>query len=305
MQAVSCLAVTPYHVLSASDDSNIHVWPLSGLLELDCPTEHKPELTLSHHRGAINSLMVSQSTTQEASICVSASRDKTCIIWDYRSGHVLRTLLFSTVPLCAALDPCTRALFVGGEDNGIYFVELFGDKPLLGPDSAEPASIVVQVGSPLGFTDSDFGQPSCLAVNYDASVILTGHSKGRIVRWSLADTGHPVELANLNASVTNLVFLPILARDTLIQPDAIVKPNQTTSRCSLSGRIRRDHNQQSRLVQMLYTPGFSATTIHEALLSMSAPALKHGSDDDHSEYGTDWAEILGKLKRLQGDALAW
>ena len=243
VQAVSCLAVTPYHVLSASDDSNINVWSLARLLELGADPGHEPDLTLSNHRGAITDLAVGPGTNAETNLCVSASKDKTCILWNYQSGQVLRTLLFPAAPLCISLDPCARALFVAGEDGGLYLVELFGDKPLLGSRSAELASILVQVNAPLGVADDDAGSPSCLALNYDGTAVFTGHTKGKILRWSLTDNAHPTEVANLNASVTNVVFEPLMPEDKPCRTATVVKPNQTkrqyTFTTQLDGHLGR------------------------------------------------------------------
>ena len=270
MQAVSCLAVTPHYLLSASDDSNINVWPLARLLELDTQVEHEPELTLSNHRGGITSLVAGPSTNPETSICVSSSKDKTCIIWNYRTGQALRTLLFSAAPLCARLDLSARALFVTTEAGAVHLVELFGERPLLGAHSAEQSSIVVQVTTALGIADEDTGPASCLAVSYDGTVILTGHTRGKIMRWSLTDNGHPTEVADLNAAVTNLAFVPLLPDKKLIRPVNIVKPNQALARYSFTARLDGAVDRETRFGRMLNTKGFPADVLYEALQSIPA-----------------------------------
>lgn len=265
VQAISCLAVTPYHILSGSDDSNINVWSLSRLLELDVQAEHEPDLTLSNHRGAITGLVAGPSTNPETSICVSASKDKTCIIWNYQTGQLLRTVLFPTIPVCSQLDPSARALFVSSEDGLLYLLDLFGgDKPLLGSRSTELPSIVVQVNTPLAASDPEAGQPLCLAVTYDGTSVLTGHASGKVLRWSLAENAHPTELARLNASVTNLAMLPPTA-DSPIKPANIVKPNQNLKRYAFTTQLNSDLGAGTRLGQMLTTRGFSAESIEAAL----------------------------------------
>lgn len=270
MQAISCLATTGSHVLTASDDSNINVWSLARLLEYGADPGFEPDLTLSNHRGAITSLVVASGDNSETSLCVSSSKDKTCIVWNYQTGQVLRTLLFPSIPLCATLDPCARALVVAAEDGSIFLIEFFGDKPLLGSRSAEAASIVVQVDSPLGVADADAGPATCLALNYNGTSLITGHTKGKILKWNLTDNSHPAELANLNASVTNLAFVPLLASHKSHTTPTVVKPNQSQRQYTLSTQIL-EHSTATRFSEMMNTPGFSDDTIARALHEFAAP----------------------------------
>lgn len=247
---MSCLATTPYHVLSGSDDSNVHVWSLPQLLALGGSTgsglgngdqaaeEPEPEQTLVRHRAAVTSLAVGGSTHRDTNLCVSASRDKTIVLWNYQAGVALRTLLFPAVPQCVVLDPVARALYVstaeetsGGARGHLYAVELFGAKPLLGARGSEAASTAVSISTPFGAVPVDAGPASCLAVSYDGATLLSGHPRGRILQWNLGDAGGsntlPVELSNVNAAVTNLIFVPPLsAAPPQTSARTVVKPSQ-------------------------------------------------------------------------------
>lgn len=286
-------------MLSASDDSNINVWSLARLLEPGQDIGLEPELTLSNHRAAITDLVVGPSTNPETCICVSASKDKTCIVWNYQSGQVLRTLLFPTAPLCISLDPCARALLVSCEDGGVFLVDFFGEKPLLGPHSAELASIVVQVNSPLGVADADAGPASCMALTYDGTAVVTGHTKGKIFRWTLADNSHPTELANLNASVTNLIFTPLLSDKEFCQAINVVKPNQAQRQYTLSAQLEGDLDSNTRFNQMLNSKGFSAGTIAQALESFSSPEPSSGDvESELRKQNDELQEIINEQKAL-------
>jgi pre-rRNA-processing protein IPI3 len=228
VQAITCIATAPQHVLTASEDSNVNVWSLPRLLALGAPAhiEPEPDRTLAGHRAALTGLVATRSTNPETGICVSASRDKTVVVWNYHTGTLLRTLLFSAPPLCVALDPAGRALYASCEDAAIYMVELLGPRALLGARSDELPSTTVQVKTPLGVTDSDAGPASCLAVSFDGTALVSGHPKGRILQWKLAGAGgHAAELANLGFAVTNVVFVPLLVGER--RPTAagsVVKP---------------------------------------------------------------------------------
>lgn len=270
MQAICCLAVTPNHILTASEDSNVNVWSLARLLELGADPGQEPDLTLSNHRAAITSLVVAQGENPDTNLCVSASKDKTCILWNYQTGQVLRTLLFPSIPLCATLDPCARALFVSSEDGSIFLIELFGDKPLLGSRSTELSSLVVQVDSPLGVADSDAGPATCLALNYDGTTLVSGHTKGKLMRWSLADKSHPTELANLNAAVTNVAFLPLLKAGATHQITNIVKPNASQRHYAITKQLGDSEGASpSRFSRMMESKGFPDAVLQAAVAAVS------------------------------------
>lgn len=265
-------------MLSASDDSNINVWSLARLLDFDAQGEAEPDVVLSNHRAAITDLVAGPGANPETSICVSASKDKTCIIWNYQTGQVLRTLLFPVVPLCVRMDPCARAVYASTEGGALYVVELYGDRPLLGSQAPEPASIVVQVGEPVGVADEEVGEPTCLAPSYDSTTILTGHTKGKILRWSLTKGGHPTELANLNALVSNIILSPLLPIERRVRPVTIVKPQQNQTQYVFSAQIYPDLVQESRFSRMLNAKGFPAQDLEAAILSLTSMAVEGEAD---------------------------
>ncbi|KAL8295917.1 hypothetical protein RB600_001420 [Gaeumannomyces tritici] len=297
VQAVTCLATTAHHVLSGSDDSNVHVWSLASLLALDPASEHEPERTLSNHRAAVVALATDQPATSSSpptsggaagALCVSAARDKTCVVWDVATGQALRTLLLPAAPLCAALDPCARALAVATDDGCLHLVELLGDPPLLGAHAPEAASTAVQVpaSDPFGLAPLDaYGPAACLAVSHDGTVLLSGHAKGKILQWSLATAAEggsgppPVELADLNAAVSNVVFVPPLPRTRSTVAPAVVKPAAANAAAaagySFTAQLEGDlgggggrRRQASRFDRLLATPGFGQEALEQAVLAL-------------------------------------
>lgn len=285
VQPVSCVVATPFHVLTGSDDSDIHVWSLTSLLELTpASAEHEPERSLSNHRAAITALSVSASVSYDTNLCVSASKDKSCIVWNYQTGDALRTLLFPSFPLCMSLDPAARAFIVGCEDSSLYMAEFFkGDgKALLGSTSEDSAT-VMQISQPFGSTQSgsgSVGPASCLAFSYDGTTLLTGHPRGQIMKWDVVNNKAPVELTNLNAAVTNLVFVPPTFSDkgkTAVKTTTIVKPNQAERAYTVTTQLEADLRSKTRVDELMNSTGFSQLALEKAVAAFrEALAEKEG-----------------------------
>lgn len=303
MQAVSCVAATPYHIITGSEDSDIHIWSLSSLLELDSTAEHEPDRTLPNHRAAITSLAAGRGSNPDTSICVSASKDKSCIVWNYLSGDVVRTLLFPSFPLCISLDPSSRALFVSSEDSSLYMVEFFSERPLLGP-GAEDASTVVQVSSPFGAMPSDAGPASCLGVSYDGTLLLTGHPKGQVLKWDVADNRTPVELSNLNAAVTNIVFTSPLPDSTTTKTPTVVKPVQASRNYVLTTQLESDlDSDTTRFDSMLKATGFPPDILEEAIAAFQQPSAGSVGEQELARQNDELWEVINEQRALQKQTL--
>ncbi|KAG7291865.1 hypothetical protein NEMBOFW57_001887 [Staphylotrichum longicolle] len=302
VQAVSCVAATPYHVLTGSDDSDIHVWSLPQLLELDSAAEHEPLRSLSNHRAAITSLSLSPSVSADTNFCVSASKDKSCIIWNYQTGDALRTLLLPSFPLCLSLDPSSRAVCVSCEDGSLYLAEFFAEKPVLGPGS-EDASTVVQVSSPFGATQPDVGPASCLSLSYDGTMLLTGHPKGQIMKWDIAENKSPVELANLNAAVTNISFISPFPTEKPTKTVNIVKPSQAERAYTFTAQFDAFQSSTTRFDSLINASGFPREAMESAIASFYQPAAESAGDEDLRKQNEELWEIINEQKALQKQTL--
>ncbi|KAI0458106.1 WD40-repeat-containing domain protein [Xylaria acuta] len=302
VQAVTCVAVTPYHLLTGSDDSNVHVWSLSRLLELDSTTEHEPQETLSSHRAAITALVVSKSVNPDTNICISASKDKSCVVWNYQLGTPLRTLLFPCAPISLALDPCARAFYASTEDRSLYAVELFGEKALFGPESSE-SSAAVQVSAAFGAAPQEAGPATCLGLNYDGTILLSGHSGGQVRRWDLSSRADSTELASLNAAVTNINFVSPLSPSNPTQPIAVVKPFLGNRSYNFTSRIKSDIVGNTRFSKMLNSSGIPQDMLEQAILSFQEPASNTASDAELQKENEELWEIINEQRALQKKTL--
>ncbi|XXH02671.1 hypothetical protein Hte_009053 [Hypoxylon texense] len=303
VQAVTCIAATPYHLLSGSDDANVHVWSIPRLLELDSTIEHEPQGTLSNHRAAITSLVVGQSVNPDTNICVSGSKDKSCIVWNYQLGIPLRTLLFPSFPLCLALDPCARAIYASSEDGSLFAIDLFAEKALLGPQSTEESSTAVQVSSAFGATPQDAGPASCMAINYDGTILLSGHPHGQLLRWDLSSRADSTELSNLNASVTSIVFTSPLPTPRSTKSVTVVKPFLGSRTYNFTAQLESDLTEETRFSKILQSKGVPNEVLEQAILAFQAPAQDSIGDQELRKENEELWEVINEQRALQKKTL--
>ncbi|KAI1500645.1 WD40-repeat-containing domain protein [Biscogniauxia marginata] len=303
VQAVTCIAATPFHLITGSDDSNIHVWLLPRLLELDSTIEHEPQETLANHRAAITSLAVGHSVNPDTNICISASKDKSCIVWNYQLGVALRTFLLPSSPLCLSLDPCGRAIYVSSEDGSLYAIELFAEKALLGPQSAEESSTAVQVSSAFAAAPQEAGPASCLGLSYDGSILISGHSRGQVLRWDLSSRADSTELANLNASVTNIIFVSPLSSPRPTKPVAVVKPFLGSRSYNFTSQLDTNMVEDTRFSKMLGSNGIPTDTLEQAILAFQEHVGHGNGDPEVQKENEELWEIINEQRTLQKKTL--
>ena len=149
-------------------------------------------------------------SSSSKNIAVSASKDNTCIVWDYVNGDVLHTFLLPSSPLCLALDPADRAVYVGFEDGSVQFIDFYSPGGLTQP-LHNPALQLTPTQPP----PSDRWPPPhqsaspifCLQVIYDGTSLLSGHEDGKIHVWDVATGKYDKQLADFAVPITNIVML--------------------------------------------------------------------------------------------------
>lgn len=167
-------------------------------------------------------------------------------MWDYQSGDLLRTFIFSKSPISLALDPCDRAFYAGHEDGTIQLVDFF--KPPLSvvealhQDGASQSMPVQAPASDLWAAASqNLGAALCLDVVYEGNYLLSGHESGKVCLWDVATGKYTKELTDHGTPVTNLVMLPPTGFPTAAAPTVtahqVLKPRYESSfTTSASGR---------------------------------------------------------------------
>lgn len=236
LQAVTVLAVDPTSnfLLSASADSTVHVWSIPSLLSFsNIGTQAlAPISTFTSHRSEVTALAVGHSSSF-CNIAVSASKDKTCVVWDYHINSALRTYLLPAMPTCSILDPADRAVYLGYEDGSIQVLDLYATQTSLASElhnGNDTAPLQSSPSSRLKAPDGAHGAALSITLSFDGTTLLTGHEDGSVLRWDLArGLFHGSHLQSpLPGPVSTLSFLPVTgfspASEARIKIPAIVKP---------------------------------------------------------------------------------
>ena len=282
---------TSNFLLSGSTDSTIHVWSIPGLLSFSAASANangpdlpfSPFRSLSNHRAAISAIVFGHSCSDK-NIAVSASKDNTCIVWDYVNGDALHTFLLPSSPLCLALDPADRAVYAGYEDGSVQLIDFYSQGGL-----AQPLHDHALQSTPSQPPPSDrWSAPDyaaspvlCLQVSYDGTSLLSGHQDGKLHNWDVAAGKYNKRLADLATPITNIVMLkptgfpeihkPAVRLHNVVKPryESFVNGNHGVSGATIPPK----YTFTARFTSTLPLP-FSAdtTSFHQALHHPSFPS---------------------------------
>lgn len=299
LQRVSTLSATQSHLLSGSEDSNIHVWSLPNLLSLSSKETSEPLRTLSNHQAAVTSLALGHSAST-TNICVSAGADSTVIVWNYLSGDLLRTFLLPSTPLCLAIDPCDRAVYVGFQDGSIQMIEF------LQPDSAINPLYVpklqntpVQPNSAPWTAPNDTGSVHCIGLSYDGTCLLSGHASGKIASWDTGRRLFSAEIADLNAPVTNLIMQSPFPERRATKAATVAKPKLGEGNYIFTAQLTGSLGE-STLAHAVNNTGFSSEMLADAISRFLQPAVALSSGDEQlRKENEDLWKIINDQRALQ------
>ncbi|KAL8874001.1 MAG: hypothetical protein Q9174_000597 [Haloplaca sp. 1 TL-2023] len=321
LQKITCLALDPTFnfLLSGSSDSNIHVWSLQSLLSFSQPSDnhagqsrqYSPLRTLTNHRAPITAL-ISGHSGSKANFVISASKDQTCIIWDYFTGTLIRTYLLSSTPLCLALDPADRAAYAGYEDGSVQILDFYKQDHLTHtyhhPVHETPSPIQPPTLDRWCLPDSLSSVAQSVALSYDGSTLLSGHKDGHVHTWNIAAGKYASTLAtDFSLPVTNLIFLPPTGFPDQKPPNVklvnVVKPRFYEGSTSLGNNdgnvpLTYTHTMQfirpllvlddapSSLDGALIHPSFPGSLLDEGVAELSANHQVHPSASSNQEFET-------------------
>lgn len=293
LQAVTALAVesTSNFLLSASKDAIVHVWSIPQLLSFANTDSTSPLRTFSSHHAGITGLKLGHGAFH-LNFAVSISADRTCLVWDYRTGNTLRTYLLPGVPLSIALDPADRGIYIGYEDGNLQLLELYASPAggLYAVQNGEGALEPVQpsASSRWKLPEPSRGAALSLDVSYDGSMIVSGHSSGAVLSWDVARGAFTTNLTPLPlpAPANNILFLPVSGHSgsgvscQMLRISEIVKPKFGAFDTSETGAVPgnyaahvqflSDIDQQKTVFQSALTaPTFPTTLLDKGLDELS------------------------------------
>ena len=323
---------TSNFTLSGSTDSTIHVWSIPGLLSFSASSANEneqyspysPLRSLSNHRAAITAIVFGHSSSSK-NIAVSASKDDTCIVWDYVNGDALHTFLLPSSPLCLALDPADRAVFAAFEDGNVQLIDFYSPggftQPLYNP---------ALQSTPTQPPPSDRWSPPhqsaspvfSLQVTYDGTSLLSGHQDGKIHVWDVAAGKYDRQLADFAVPITNIVMLkPNGFPKTIkraVKLHNVVKPRYESfidSDRSVSGTtipanyafvaqftstLRLPFSPKSTpLYEELHHPSFPNALLDECLAELCSPQKNFNSATDSSDLANLRAQNLALSSQLE------
>lgn len=219
LRPVTSLAadLTSSFVVSSSEEGLVLVWSLLDLQSFSSPGAPpqeviKPRHSLTGHSAPVTALSIGHSEAT-GNITISASADKTLLVWDHEEGSLLRTILLSDIPRCMVIDPADRATFVGFEDGSVQCVDFFKDAPISSthnlhgnrePLQPSPSSRWMFVSQDASSNDR---ATLSLCLCYDGTALLSGHEDGTINRWDIGAGRFAGKVAYYaGAPITNLLF---------------------------------------------------------------------------------------------------
>jgi pre-rRNA-processing protein IPI3 len=294
-------------LLSASKDSTIHTWSLPALLSFANTSDVVPLTTFSSHHAEITALVIGHGSSS-FNFAASVSKDRTCLVWNYRTNSILRTYLLPGSPCAAALDPADRAIYLGYEDGSVQLLDLYSsslttiDAVLAADNPLEP--IQPPVASRWSVPDgSSPGAALSVSVSYDGSTVVSGHQSGSILSWDVGRGGSPSNIIQtpLPGPVTNLSFLPVTGWPNNVQSkhrlriNEIVKPKFGAFDVSDAGVVPGTYAFQVQFTSDIKPAESTRTSsFHQALTAATFPTalLDHGLAE-LSTWGTTSARPHG------------
>ena len=109
---------------------------------------------------------------------------------ELHSGRLLRTFVLAGggVPLCLALDPAERAVYVGLEAGGIVPIELLGSTAPEAPEVPVIVDAAAEAWREPGPSADDGGACAVLAlgVGYEGNMVVCGNARGEVAVWDVA-----------------------------------------------------------------------------------------------------------------------
>lgn len=257
------------------------------------PESKAPYKTFSDHRAAITALAIGHSYLS-GDFVLSASEDKTVLLWDYRNAMLLVTFLISSIPRCLVLDPADRAFYIGFEES-VQFVDLNGVR-------SNATSEAVELGEKDKWKDEQ--SLTCFAISTDGTQLFTGHKNGQVFKRA-TPKGQPTLLYDAHLPVTNIVAPEL--RGFLHEQLPITRPSIVKPRPDMAVRNNGSMIPERYELNVVFTSMFSPSASNEDpgndLFSTFDKLLEHPSFPGEL-LSTPLTDSISKSKTVEPDTAA-
>jgi pre-rRNA-processing protein IPI3 len=123
------------------------------------------------------------------------------------------------------------------------------------------------------------------------------------MKWDIAENKSPVELANVNAAVTNVAFVSPFPTDKPTKTVNIVKPSQADRAYTFSAQFDSYSAPETRFDSLLNATGFPQEAMEKAMAAFSQPAAESGGDQDLQKKNEELWDIINEQRALQKQTL--
>eukprot|EP01124_Arcella_intermedia_P014681 TRINITY_DN2122_c0_g1_i1.p1 TRINITY_DN2122_c0_g1~~TRINITY_DN2122_c0_g1_i1.p1 ORF type:complete len:460 (-),score=76.04 TRINITY_DN2122_c0_g1_i1:1082-2389(-) len=158
----------------------------------------------SNHSLPLTDLAFSSTSTR----LYSCSVDQTCKIWCLSVGSLLCSIFFPTVLTSVALSPMEESIYVGGSDGNVYKYSLWDIK-------GNEVNLLESLDH-LPQIYKGENQVTCMDVNLDGSLLVTGADDGCIRVWS-SSTGQLLKTVHQQKGAITYVKI-ILKSPSILVP---------------------------------------------------------------------------------------
>ena len=226
--------------------------------------------------------------------------DNTVIVWNYNTGDLLRTFLLPSTPLCLALDPCDRAIFIGFEDGSIQIIEFLQANSALNPlYDSKLQDTPVQVTLPPWTAPSELGAVHCLGLNYDGTSLLSGHASGKIAQWDTGRRAFSGEIVDLNAPVTNLLMQSPFPAKRMTKIATVVKPKLGDSVYTFTAQLTGAMGTSS-FEEAVRNPSIPPDMLEDAISRLEQPVTTSSSADEKlQKENEELRKVINEQRALQ------
>ena len=204
------------------------------------------------------------------------------------------------MPLCLALDPCDRAVYVGFEDGSLQLIEFMQPNSTENPlyDTKLQATPVQVTLSPWT-APSDVGAALCTGISYDGTILLSGHASGKIIQWDTGRRSFGAELNDLNAPVTNLIMLSPFPEKRMTKAVSVVKPKLGEGNYNFTAQLTGSMGN-NRFEHAVGVPGIPSEILEDAISRFSRPVESSSSGDEKlRKDNEDLWKIINEQRALQ------